>query len=159
MEDGRQPPTQASVTPDSELGYYNVQGWSSCSFGASELRTVTQSYNWNLRGDHPMLTFTSTESPSLYQGRPMKVSLSIIIPGLYLRETLFPYYSEDRRLVYVLVWESSPYTLDTPCIPRPLPTDTNRGWNICNTAYPHTTVISLNYHYSANALLRPRQVR
>lgn len=129
-ENGRQPLTQAPVIPDSELGDYTVQGRSSCSFGASELRTVTQSYNWNLRGDHPMLTFTSTDTPSPYQGSPMKVSFSIITPGPSLREALFPYYSEDQRLICVLTWGSCPYKSDAPCIPRPLLTDTNRGWDI-----------------------------
>lgn len=76
---GRQPPRLLSHLTLVQLGQSRPL---SCSFGASEPQIATQRYNWNPRRDHTIWAFISTDTPSLYQGSQMKVSLSTVISGV-----------------------------------------------------------------------------
>lgn len=120
---GHQPLTQAPVI----LDMLSKAGLSPPAL-VSEHRNSEQllCYSWTLRGDHPIPIFTSTATPSLYQGSSMKVPLLIVTPGPFLPGAFFPCYAEDRSLVCDLTWGSCPCQSDPPCIPRPQLTNANK---------------------------------
>lgn len=92
---GRQPPRLLSHLTLVQLGQSRPL---SCSFGASEPQIATQRYNWNPRRDHTIWAFISTDTPSLYQGSQMKVSLSTAISGVTFWGVFFSRYAEDQGL-------------------------------------------------------------
>lgn len=78
--------------------------------------------NWNPRGDHLILVFTSN-TPSPHQGSPMKVFIS----GLSSWKAFFSRCAEDRGLIVCVPTGSrAQRQLDAPCTPRPLLVNMNK---------------------------------